>query len=116
MKRVAASFVMLLSFFFVTAQDAVQAENQTSWQDVQVVYDASDVANMEQGETLSSTINTSLNFGTRSKFRKNCLNDLKKEAAQKGYSVVLINEEASSEKRFNKRGFEITLVAKGFRG
>ena len=116
MKRLVASFVLLLSFSFVMAQSSTSNEPQTSWQDVEVVYESSEVANMQKGETLSQTINTSLNFGTRAKFRKNCMEDLKKEAADKGYSVILINEEASSEKRFNKRGFEITLVAHGYKG
>jgi hypothetical protein len=105
-----------MSFSFLVAQNTEVDQSQTSWQDVEVVYDASQVAGMEMGETLSSTINTSLNFGTKSKFRKHCLEDLKKEAAEKGYSAILINEEASTEKRFNKRGFEITLVGKGYRG
>ena len=116
MKRFIASLALLMSFSFMIAQNTVTSEPQTSWENVKVVYEASQVANMQQGETLSSSINTSLNFGTRAKFRKNCLEDLKKEAAEKGYSVILINEEASSEKRFNKRGFEITLVGKGYRG
>ncbi len=110
------SFVLMMSFSFLMAQNSGVNEAQTSWQDVEVVYDASEVADMEKGETLSSTINTSLNFGTRAKFRNRCLDDLKKEAAEKGYSAILINEDASSEKRFNKRGFEVTLVAKGYRG
>jgi superfamily I DNA and RNA helicase len=98
------------------AQNTTSVESQASWENVKVVYEAGEVANMQQGETLSSTINTSLNFGTKAKFRKNCMEDLKKEAAEKGYSVILINEEASSEKKFNKRGFEITLVGQGYRG
>jgi hypothetical protein len=115
MKRAFTSMVMVLSFSFLMAQNSPD-QTQTSWQEVEVVYEADKVTGMEKGETLSSTINTSLNFGTRAKFRKNCLNDLKKEAAQKGYSTVLIDEKASNEKRFNKRGFEITLVAKGYKG
>ncbi len=116
MKRLIASLVLVMSFSFLTAQNTGDLEPQNSWENVKVVYEASEVSNMMQGETLSSTINTSLNFGTRAKFRKSCLEDLKKEAADKGYSVILINEEASSEKRFNKRGFEITLVGQGYRG
>ena len=115
MKRLIASFVLVLSFSFITAQNTSTSDAQ-SWENVKVVYEASEVSSMEKGETLSSTINTSLNFGTKAKFRKNCMKDLKKEAAQKGYSVILINEEASSEKRFNKRGFEVTLVGNGYRG
>ena len=116
MKRLIASFALVMSFSFLMAQNTASIEPQNSWENVKVVYEASQVADMQQGETLSSSINTSLNFGTRTKFRKNCMEDLKKEAAEKGYSVILINEEASSEKRFNKRGFEITLVGKGYRG
>ena len=116
MKRLIASFALLMSFSFMMAQNTANSEPQTSWENVKVVYEANQVADMQQGETLSSSINTSLNFGTRTKFRKTCMEDLKKEAAEKGYSVILINEEASSEKRFNKRGFEITLVGKGYRG
>lgn len=115
MKRAFTSLVMVLSFSLLLAQNSPD-QTQSSWQEVEVVYDTEKVADMEKGETLSSTINTSLNFGTRVKFRKNCMNDLKKEAARKGYSTVLIDEKASSEKRFNKRGFEITLVAKGYKG
>lgn len=116
MKRLFASLVLVLSFSFLMAQNTTTDAPQTSWENVKVVYEMSEVADMQQGETLTSTINTSLNFGTKAKFRKNCLKDLKKEAAGRGYSVILINEEASSEKRFNKRGFEVTLVGKGFRG
>ena len=111
-----ASLVLVLSVSFLMAQNTANVEPQTSWENVKVVYEAGEVTDMQKGETLSSTINTSLNFGTRAKFRKNCMEDLKKEAAEKGYSVILINEEASTEKRFNKRGFEITLVGKGYRG
>jgi len=116
MKKLMISLALVLSFSLLIAQNTATVEPQTSWENVKVVYEASEVSNMQQGETLSSTINTSLNFGTRAKFRKNCMEDLKKEAAEKGYSVILINEEASSEKRFNKRGYEITLVGKGYRG
>ncbi|MGA9271779.1 MAG: hypothetical protein WBV45_14250 [Lutimonas sp.] len=115
MKKLIASLVLVLSFSVLLGQNSTTGEPQTSWENVKVVYQVSEVADMQQGETLSSTINTSLNFGTKEKFRKNCMEDLKKEAAEQGYSVILINEEASSEKRFNKRGFEITLVGKGYR-
>jgi superfamily I DNA and RNA helicase len=115
MKKLIASLVLVLSVSFLMAQNIANVESQTSWENVKVVYEAGEVADMQQGETLSSAINASLNFGTRAKFRKNCMEDLKKEAAEKGYSVILINEEASTEKRFNKRGFEITLVGKGYR-
>ena len=116
MKKWFASLVLVLSVSFMMAQNTANVEAQASWENVKVVYEVGEVADLQQGETLSSTINTSLNFGTRAKFRKNCMEDLKKEAAEKGYSVILINEEASTEKRFNKRGFEITLVGKGYRG
>lgn len=113
MKKLIVSLVFVFSLSFAMAQN--NSDGPQSWENVKVVYEASEVSNMQQGETLSSTINTSLNFGTRAKFRRHCMEDLKKEAAQKGYSVILINEEASSEKRFNKRGYEVTLIGRGFR-
>lgn len=115
MTRLIASLILVMSFSWLMAQNAAAVEPQTSWENVKVVYQMSEVADMQQGEILSSTIETSLNFGTKAKFRKNCMQDLKKAAAEKGYSVILINTEASFEKRFNKRGFEITLVGKGYR-
>lgn len=115
MKKLVALLLVLFVFPVLWAQSSTD-KSPAAWQDVQVVYDNSEVADMVKGEQMSNTINTSLNFGTKSKFRKNCLNELKKEAAEKGYSVILINEKDSKEKRFNKRGIEITMVATGFKG
>ena len=115
MKKLVVVLLVFLGVPVLLAQSSTLNESPNSWQDVKVVYDSSEVAEMEKGEMLSSTINTSLNFGTRAKFRKNCMEDLKKEAAEKGYSVILINEEASTEKRFNKRGFEVTMVGTGYK-
>ena len=116
MKKLVALILVLFGFPVLLAQNSSLDESPSAWQDVKVVYDNSEVADMVKGEKMSKTINTSLNFGTKSKFRKNCLNELKKEAAEKGYSVILINEKDSEEKRFNKRGFEITMIGTGYKG
>ena len=115
MKKLIAALLVLIGFPFLLAQNVKSDMSLTDWQEVKVVYDDSEVTDMVKGEKMSSTINTSLNFGTRSKFRKNCLDELKKEAAEKGYSVILIHEKDSKEKRFNKRGIEITMVGTGYK-
>ena len=115
MKRSFFALMFLLAFPVLYAQNSATGE-VSDWQEVKVVYDANEVSDMDRGEDLSKTINTSLNFGTKSKFRKNCLDALKKEAAEKGYSVILIDENASEEKRFNKRGIEITMAGTGYKG
>jgi hypothetical protein len=115
MKKLIAVLIVIFGFPFVIAQAQTPESGLSHWQEVKVVYDNSEVADMVKGEEMSKTINTSLNFGTKSKFRKNCLDQLKKEAAEKGYSVILINEKDSEEKRFNKRGIEITLVGTGYK-
>lgn len=106
---------MLFAFPALVAQSENTPNELAVWQDVKVVYDMTEVTGMEKGIEMSKTINTSLNFGTKSKFKKQCLNELKKEAAEKGYTVILINENASKEKRYNKRGIEITFVGTGYK-
>ena len=98
------------------AQTSEDQNNKLSWEEVQVVYVLNEVADMTMGKQMTETIKTSLNFGTKSKVKKNCLKELKKQAAEQGYSVIYINEEASKDKRFNKRGIEVTLVGVGFKG
>ena len=115
MKRSFFALMFVLAVPMLFAQNSALAQ-VSDWQEVKVVYNAVEVADMYKGEDLSKTINTSLNFGTKSKFRKNCLDELKKEAAEKGYSVILIDESASKEKRFNKRGIEITMAGTGYKG
>ncbi len=115
MKRCFIALLFVLAVPMLFAQNRALAQ-VSDWQEVKVVYDAAEVADMSKGEDLSKTINTSLNFGTKSKFRKNCLEELKKEAAEKGYSVILIDESASKEKRFSKRGIEITMAGTGYKG
>lgn len=115
MKERFVSLLLLFAFPILLAQNESTSNDLSAWQDVKVVYDVSEVTNMIKGENMSTTIKTSLNFGTKSKFKRNCLEELKKEAAEKGYSVILINDNASSEKRFNKRGIEITMVGTGYK-
>ena len=98
------------------AQTSEDQNSKLSWEEVQVVYDLNEVADMTMGKQMTETIKTSLNFGTKSKVKKNCLKELKKQAAEQGYSVIYINEEASKDKRFNKRGIEVTLVGVGYKG
>lgn len=102
------------AFAFSMQNEPNQSEMQ-AWENVQVVYNADEVSSMEKGEIFSETLNTSLNFGTKSKFKRNVLKELKKEAHKKGYSVILIDEAASKDKRYNKRGIEITMVAIGYK-
>lgn len=116
MRRSFFALTFLLAFPVLFAQSNEPAQVPPTWQEVKVVYNAAEVADMDKGEDLSTTINTSLNFGTKSKFRKNCLDELRKEAAEKGYSVILIDESASKEKRFSKRGIEITMAGTAYKG
>ena len=98
------------------AQSTKDQNSQISWEEVQVVYDLNEVADMTMGKKMTETIKTSLNFGTKSKVKKNCLKELKKQAAEEGYSVIYLDEKASKDKRFNKRGIEVTLVGFGYKG
>ena len=115
-KKIAVLIVFLLSFGTLMAQTSEKQDTKPSWEEVQVVYDLNEVADMTMGKKMTETIRTSLNFGTKSKVKKDCLKKLKKQAAEQGYSVIYINEEASKDKRFNKRGIEVTLVGVGFKG
>lgn len=114
-KKIAVSLLFLLTFGLGMAQTAENKASMISWEDVQVVYTLDEVADMTKGKKMTETINTSLNFGTKSRVKKNCLKELKKQAAQEGYSVIYLDEDASKEKRFNKRGIEVTLVGIGYR-
>ena len=115
-KKITVLTLFLMTFGAVMAQTSVDQSNQVSWEEVEVVYDLNEVAEMTKGKKMTETIKTSLNFGTKSKVKKNCLKALKKQAAVEGYSVIYIDEEASKDKRFNKRGIEVTLVGVGFKG
>ena len=114
-KKIALLIMFLLTFGTGIAQTSKDQNNTVSWEEVQVVYDLNEVADMTMGKKMTETIKTSLNFGTKSKVKKNCLKELKKQAAEKGYSVIYLDEEASKDKRFNKRGIEVTLVGVGFK-
>ncbi|WKK66473.1 hypothetical protein [Lutimonas zeaxanthinifaciens] len=115
-KKLAVLTVMFLAFGLGWAQTSEEQKTAINWEEVQVVYDLNEVADMTQGSKMTETIKTSLNFGTKSKVKKNCLKELKKQAAEQGYSVIYIDEEASQDKRFNKRGIEVTLVGIGYKG
>ena len=114
-KKIAVLIMFLLTFGTAMAQTSKDQNSEISWEAVQVVYDLSEVADMTMGKRMTETIKTSLNFGNKSKVKKNCLKELKKQAAEEGYSVIYIVEEASKDKRFNKRGIEVTLVGVGFK-
>ena len=113
--------LLVLTFSFASANEIKSGEpadksgqTQISWEQVQVVYDLQAVDDLTAGEQLSETIRTSLNFGTKERVKKNCLKELKKQAASKGYSVIYIHDDHSKTKRFNKRGIEVTLVGTGY--
>jgi len=115
-KKIAILTVMFLTFGLGWSQISENQKAKINWEDVEVVYDLNEVAGMTKGSKMTETIKTSLNFGTKSKVKKNCLKELKKQAAEKGYSVIYLDEEASKDKRFNKRGIEVTLVGVGYKG
>ncbi len=115
-KKIAVLIVFLLTFGINMAQTSANQDTKPSWEEVQVVYDLNEVADLTMGKKMTETIRTSLNFGTKSKVKKNCLKELQKKAADHGYSVIYIDEEASKDKRFNKRGIEVTLVGVGYKG
>lgn len=115
-KKVLILTGFLLTFGAVMAQTSTNKNSNSSWEEVQVVYDLDEVADMTKGKQMTETIRTSLNFGTKSRVKKDCLKQLKKQAAEHGYSVIYINEDASKDKRFNKRGIEVTLVGVGYKG
>jgi len=112
-------FVLTFSFAYsseITSTEPAAADKPTQipWEQVQVVYDQSQLADMQAGETMSETIRTSLNFGTKERVKKDCLKELKKQAASKGYSVIYIDESSTRTKRYNKRDIEVTLVGTGY--
>ncbi len=116
MKRAFMILLVVLTFSQITfSQETSDKTSSVNWEDIQVVYQLKDVEHMTQGEQLTETIKTSLNFGTKSKVQKNCLKKLKQQAAEKGYSVIYVDEQASSNKRFNKRGIKVTLVGRGYK-
>lgn len=116
MKRAFMILLVVLTFSQITfSQEPSDTISSISWEDIQVVYQLKDVEHMTQGERLTETIKTSLNFGTKNKVQKDCLKKLKQQAAEKGYSVIYVDEQASSNKRFNKRGIKVTLVGRGYK-
>ncbi len=115
-KKITVLIMFLLTLGTAMAQSSKDQNSSISWEEVQVVYDLSEVADMTRGTKMTETIKTSLNFGTKSKVKKDCLKELKKKAAENGYSVIYLDEEASKDKRFNKRGIEVTLVGVGYKG
>ena len=115
-KKITVLIIFLMTFGTLMAQTSKDQNNEVSWEEVQVVYDLSEVADMTMGKKMTETIKTSLNFGTKSKVKKNCLKELKKQAAEEGYTVIYLDEKASKDKRFNKRGIEVTLVGFGYKG
>ena len=114
-KKITVLIIFLMTFGTLMAQTSKDQNSQISWEEVQVVYDLSEVADMTMGKKMTETIKTSLNFGTKSKVKKNCLKELKKQAAEEGYTVIYLYEKASKDKRYNKRGIEVTLVGVGFK-
>lgn len=114
-KKITVLIIFLMTFGTGIAQTSEDQNSQISWEEVKVVYDLSEVADMTMGKRMTETIKTSLNFGNKPKVKKNCLKELKKQAAKEGYSVIYLDEKASKDKRFNKRGIEVTLVGVGFK-
>jgi len=114
-KNITVFFMFLMMIGAGLTQVSAQQESESSWEDVQVVYDLNEVTELTKGSKMTETIKTSLNFGTKSKVKRDCLKQLKKQAADKGYSVIYIDQEASKDKRFNKRGIEVTMVGVGFK-
>ncbi|MGI9530288.1 hypothetical protein [Lutimonas sp.] len=115
-KKIALFGILFLTFCLALAQTSDAQKTAINWEEVQVIYDLNEVAEMTRGSKMTETIKTSLNFGTKSKVKRNCLKELQKQAAEKGYTVLYIDEEASKDKRFNKRGIEVTLVGVGYKG
>lgn len=84
------------------------------WENVKVLYSSNEAQNMEKGDLITNSIDTSLNFATKERIKNDCLIELQKKAAKLGYSAILIDKENSFEKRYNKRGLKVTLVAIGY--
>lgn len=115
MKKIAAILVFFVAFGTAMAQNETSTAQELTKEKVSVVYDTEDVANMEVMETLEVTMKESLNMATKSKIEKLCLEALKEEAANKGYSLIMIDENASTKKKYNKRDYKVTLVAKAYK-
>ena len=96
------------------AQTTEEQKTTIDWKEIQVVYDLNEVADMTQGSRILKTVKTSQNF-SKSKRINDCLKELKKEAALKGYKVIYVDEEATKYKRFDKRGIKVTLVGVGYK-
>ena len=69
-KKIAVLAVMFLTFGMGWAQTSEEQKTTINWEEVQVVYDLNEVAEMTQGSKMTETIKTSLNFGTKSKVKK----------------------------------------------
>ena len=107
-------FILMLGFisFNGFAQND-QSDQSISWEDVEVIYNMSENSCSVPGERMSNSLKTSLNFGTQKKAKQKSLNELKKQAAAKGYKVLYVDESETKVKRFNKRGIEVSLVGYG---
>ena len=72
-KKITVLIIFLMTFGTGIAQSSEDQNSQISWEEVQVVYDLSEVADMTMGKRMTETIKTSLNFGNKPKVKKNCL-------------------------------------------
>ena len=115
MKKIAAILVFFIAITGAMAQSGTNSDRELTKDKVSVVYSSDDVSNMEVMETLEVTLKESLNMATKSKIEKLCLDALKEEAANKGYSLIMIDETASTKKKYNKRDYKVTLVAKAYK-
>ena len=114
-KRITVLFVLFYAIGLGLAQTPEEQQTVINWKEVQVVYDLNEVAGMRTCRQLPAPAPSSLNF-VKSRRMNECLIKLKKQAAQKGYKVIYVDEEKSKFKRFDKRGVKVTLVGVGYKG
>lgn len=95
----------------VLAQQSSDAGVQkTMFQNIELLDTPKDVP----GNLVKVTIKSSLNLRTMRKIKEDALTALKLKALENGYSQLWIDSEASESRRYNKRSFRVTLVARGY--
>ena len=76
----------------------VVINGEEDWEKVQITTVETDVAGMVKGEEIKATSTTRSSISNQKKIEKRAMEKLKKQAAEKGYYIVLMTKESDQSK------------------